>query len=128
MFLYDRLGIGQSSKISGFAAQIPTQVEILRQLVGVVRSGEYAQSGSPSVDKIVVMGHALGAVIVASLLEKYPTIGDATVLENLALGLSGGAGNQATDPRIASLQNPSKFGYADEGYLTWVDRNAAAGL
>ena len=125
LFMYDRLGVGLSSKISGYESQALLQVEVLRQLAGIVQANTYTADHLRSIDKTVLVGHAYGAVLNAQLLQLYPDIADAVILETLALSLNAAVSDEAFTPRVARLQNPERFGYADTGFLTWVDRYSA---
>ncbi|CAD6583989.1 MAG: hypothetical protein TREMPRED_003709 [Tremellales sp. Tagirdzhanova-0007] len=125
LFLYDRLGVGGSSKLSGFEAQALHHVQVLRQLIGIVQSNTHTSAYLPSVNKTVLIGHAYGSIIMAQLLQFYPNIADVAILETLAEAFNGAVSLETFAPRIAAVLNSTRFGYADPGYLTWPDKVAA---
>jgi pimeloyl-ACP methyl ester carboxylesterase len=125
VFFYDRLGQGLSQKISGFVNQINIQVEILKELSKMVKSGEYTEAiGKP--DKLALMGFSFGSYITHAAIGTSPDLADAVVLTAVGFNSTGINVNglvRSFVPRIASLQN-EKFNAWDTGYLTWVDKFA----
>ncbi|KAF7555103.1 hypothetical protein G7Z17_g2455 [Cylindrodendrum hubeiense] len=123
VWFYDRLGTGESEKVSGFTNQLRVQKAILVELAKLVKSGKFTGSfGKP--DKLVVMGFSFGSFITHFAVAENPTIADAAVLTGISYNTSAINANglvRSFVPRIASLQNPRLFGTLDPGYLTWVD-------
>ncbi|KAH7121723.1 Alpha/Beta hydrolase protein [Dactylonectria estremocensis] len=126
VWFYDRLGTGQSEKVSGFTNQLRVQKAILVELAKLVKSGKYTGSfGKPG--KIVLMGFSFGSFITHFTVAENPTLADGAVLTGIAYNTSAINGNgllRSFVPRIASLQNPSLYGTLNPGYLTWVDKFA----
>ncbi|KAI9721798.1 MAG: hypothetical protein M1812_002133 [Candelaria pacifica] len=123
VFLYDRLGVGASEKISGYVNQPSIQSAILGELTKLVRNGEYTGNvGKPNA--VVLVGHSFGSYISNSLMVSNPTIADAAILTGIAYGSPNDFGTNpflALGSRIASTQSPSKFSDRDTGYVTWTD-------
>ncbi|KAK5117500.1 hypothetical protein LTR85_008885 [Meristemomyces frigidus] len=124
VWFYDRLGNGQSDKVSGFQSQVNDQVEVLRGLAGIVRDGQYTNGiGKP--DKLAVMGFSFGSYVTHHAVATYPEIADAAILTGIGLnttvGVNGNGLLRSFVPRIASVQNAERFGDLDNGYLTWAD-------
>lgn len=140
VWFYDRLGNGESEKsvkhfahtgykltsscrVSGFTNQLRKQKAILVQLAAIVKSGQYTGTfGKP--DKLAVMGFSFGSYITHFAVAENPTIADAAILTAINYNTTGLNVNgliRSFVPRIASLQNPRRFGSLDPGYLTWVD-------
>lgn len=121
IFFYDPLGIGKSSEISGYVNQALIQMDILRQLSSLVRSGTLTQLGVPK--SVVLAGHSFRSFISNALLGVDPGAPDAAVMTGLAY--IGNATNydlvlEALNPRIASTEKKA-WTSLDTGYLTWVD-------
>ncbi|KAH7303809.1 Alpha/Beta hydrolase protein [Stachybotrys elegans] len=125
VFFYDRLGQGDSQKISGYVNQINIQVDILKELSRLVRSGHYTNAiGAP--EKLALMGFSFGSFITHAAVGTSPEIADAVVLTAIGLNTTGINTNglvRSFVPRIANLQD-NKYAAFDSGYLTWVDRFA----
>ncbi|EXL99320.1 Alpha/Beta hydrolase protein [Fusarium oxysporum II5] len=123
VWFYDRLGTGESEKVSGFTNQLRKQKAILVQLAKIVKSGQYTGTfGKP--DKLAVMGFSFGSFITHFAVAENPTIADAAILTAInynTTGLNAKGLIRSFVPRVASLQNPRRFGLLNSGYLTWVD-------
>ncbi|KAL8678865.1 MAG: hypothetical protein Q9186_004800 [Xanthomendoza sp. 1 TL-2023] len=126
VFFYDRLGTGQSQKISGYLNQIGIAEDILSELTKVLRTGEYTPSiGKP--ESIVLVGHAYGSYTSQDLITTRPNIVDGEFLikvpednpevaiESLKVSL------EAYAPRIAKTIRPQDFDSFDTGYLFFAD-------
>ncbi|KAH6887759.1 hypothetical protein B0T10DRAFT_574928 [Thelonectria olida] len=112
---YDRLGNGGSTKPDGYdVVQLPTEVEILKELTNLARSGKLVKSskikgrGSPSSlvrnykpSKIVHVGHSFGSFTTAELLKSYGKISDGAILTGYVI---------VTNPNVPRTQ-ASTFGY-----------------
>ena len=67
------------------------------------------------------MGFSYGSYITHFTIAGTPDIADAVVLTAIGLNTTGINGNgllRSLEPRIASGQNPMRFGGLDNGYLT----------
>ena len=116
------------NRVSGYQEpQSPTQVAILQQLTGFLRSGKYTGDigGTPS--KIVRVGHSFGSYISNALIATSPQLSDAAILTGIAYAsAASGTFVEAFGLRIARLQAPGKWPGRDNEYLTWVDIAANA--
>ncbi|KAH6617582.1 Alpha/beta hydrolase family-domain-containing protein [Chaetomium tenue] len=93
IFTYDRLGTGHSSKPNAYdTVQINVQVEILRQLTQLARSGTLVSASKKlsgcttdarltkyTPAKIVHIGHSLGSLVSVGLVTNYPTESDGLI-------------------------------------------------
>lgn len=83
---YDRLTTGKSEKPNGYViAQGATEVEILRGITEMVRSGDIAQymehlEDELKFESIVHVGHSFGSYITNALLALYGELSDGAVL------------------------------------------------
>ncbi|KAF2755735.1 alpha/beta-hydrolase [Pseudovirgaria hyperparasitica] len=123
VWFYDRLGQGESDTDSGFKTQLRTHKAILVELALLVKSGTVTGSfGVP--EKLAVMGFSFGSFITHFAIAENPGLADAAILTGINYNTTGLNANglvRSFVPRIASLQNPRRFGTLDPGYLTWVD-------
>ncbi|KAI8654088.1 hypothetical protein LRP88_01875 [Fusarium phalaenopsidis] len=123
VWFYDRLGTGESEKVSGFTNQLRKQKTILVELAKLVKDGQYTGSfGKPN--KLAVMGFSFGSFVTHFAVAGNPDIADAAILTAINYNTTGLNANglvRSFVPRVASLQNPRRFGLLDPGYLTWVD-------
>jgi pimeloyl-ACP methyl ester carboxylesterase len=135
IFYYDRLGVGLSSRVSGYEIQIAPQVEILACLVKSIRAGQYTDT--IKANKIAAIGHSFGSSVSNTLVQKYPKIVDAVVLTGFALAnfSDPAAGGATVIPTVfagrllPTLQSSSVPQYSDtfdSGYLGFVDQYAFA--
>ncbi|KAH7254760.1 hypothetical protein MRS44_016576 [Fusarium solani] len=123
VWFYDRLGTGESEKVSGFTNQLRKQKTILVELAKLVKNGKYTGTfGKPN--KLAVMGFSFGSFVTHFAVAENPDIADAAILTAINYNTTGLNANglvRSFVPRVASLQNPRRFGLLDPGYLTWVD-------
>ena len=125
---YDRLGCGQSSKPDGYTeVQAPAELEILRIVSEMARSGEissYASKSSASYDasvtfdKIIHIGHSYGSAITYALTATYPNISDAAVLTGFLLNKE--TFQQRTTAfggQYAPENDPKLFADSSSGYV-----------
>ncbi|MCJ1396186.1 hypothetical protein MMC18_009075 [Xylographa bjoerkii] len=121
VFYYDRIGTGNSTKLSGYVNQLSLQVEVLSNLIKEVKAGTYTDSLSvPS--KVVVLGFSFGSFVTTTLVATEPTLMDGAILTGLGYAPTAFAPFfEAYQSRIAATQHPAKFGVLDSGVLTWVD-------
>ncbi|EEA21881.1 hypothetical protein TMatcc_008695 [Talaromyces marneffei ATCC 18224] len=120
IFYYDRLGVGASTKVSGYTNQLPIQIEIATQLIISIKSSKYTGSlGKP--DSLVVVGHSFGSAISAGTVAANPEICDALILTGFSYNGSNPVGFvEAAQLRIASSEDP-RWRKLDTGYLLPVD-------
>lgn len=113
-------------RVSGFTNQLRKQKAILVELAKLVKAGKYTGAfGKP--DKLAVMGFSFGSFLTHFAVAENPDLADAAVLTAInynMTGLNPSGLVRSFVPRIASLQNPRRFGLLDTGYLTWVDEVA----
>ncbi|PVH74517.1 alpha/beta-hydrolase [Cadophora sp. DSE1049] len=120
VFYYDRLGVGKSTLVSGYANQASIQIAILEQLATSIRAGKYTGAfGTPK--SLVLIGHSFGSVLSSALVTVVPSIAEGLVLTGFSFNGTNGAGFlEAFQPRIASGES-SKWKPLDTGYLTPTD-------
>ncbi|KAL4908487.1 hypothetical protein BDW74DRAFT_175171 [Aspergillus multicolor] len=122
---YDRLGVGSSDKPDAYdVVQVPVQVEILKKIATLARSGALVQHASslpftvPSFNKTVLVGHSYGSGLTISVLAKYPHLADGAVSTGLIPNTQvGAAGQRAFGLEYAATSNPSRFGDRGSGYV-----------
>ncbi|KAF1957297.1 alpha/beta-hydrolase [Byssothecium circinans] len=124
VFYYDRLGTGQSQKVSGYLNQLNIQVELLKKLVTDIRAGKYTDS--IEAEKIALVGHSFGSSVSAGLIAEEPKIAEALILTGFALpgqnDINATTQLSTTTPsvfanRIATPTFPDR----DSGYLMFGD-------
>ncbi|KAK3687592.1 Alpha/Beta hydrolase protein [Podospora appendiculata] len=129
VFFYDRLGTGDSSRVSGYVAQLSNQVAVLAELTKLVRAGKYVGSlGKPS--SVVYVGHSFGSTISIQAIANDITAADGLVLTGYTLNsdvLNGQGTAEISALRIASSLNSHRWGQLDSGYVTQVDVFANVG-
>lgn len=133
LFYYDRLGVGLSSRISGYEVEANPQVELLASLLKSLRKGAYTLDVKPS--KLVLVGHSFGSAVSNLVLGRYPELAEAAVLTGFSfanmsdpaaytsgLGLSVFASRIVSSlPEAAKPQFASTF---DDGWLSFADKYA----
>ncbi|KAK0717924.1 Alpha/Beta hydrolase protein [Lasiosphaeria miniovina] len=123
IFSYDRLGVGASSRVSGYVAQLSNQVAILAELTKLVKAGQFV-GGTGKPPAVVLLGHSFGSVISITALANNLSIADGIVLTGFSLNktfVNGLGFAEAGAIRIASFQSPAKWRRLDTGYLTNAD-------
>ncbi|KAL4938487.1 hypothetical protein BDV06DRAFT_225967 [Aspergillus oleicola] len=112
---YDRLGVGSSDKPDAYnTVQVPVEVEILKELTLLARSG----SLNHTFDKIVLVGHSLGSGLTLGVLSSYPTLANGAVSTGLIPSdLFGTAGQRGFGLEFAAQSDPGRFGERSSGYL-----------
>ncbi|CAG8954711.1 hypothetical protein HYFRA_00004634 [Hymenoscyphus fraxineus] len=122
VLFYDRLGVGQSSKVSGYINQLSIQESILAQLAALVKSGAY--TGTLGVPKsTVLIGHSFGSTITHAVAKSKPGAADAIILtgySNNATLVKTPVLISAWQLKIANLFREA-WSQLDTGYVTWVD-------
>ncbi|KZS98820.1 alpha/beta-hydrolase [Sistotremastrum niveocremeum HHB9708] len=82
IFLYDRIGTGQSSKPDGIQqVQVGVEAEVTHELVEFFRAGH----ANVSYDRVVGVGHSLGSFITVAVTESHPGDFDDVVLTGIAI-------------------------------------------
>ncbi|CAH0042492.1 unnamed protein product [Clonostachys rhizophaga] len=123
VWFYDRLGNGESSRVSGFTNQLQIHKAILVELAKLVKAGQYTGDfGTPG--KLALMSFSYGSYITHFTVAENPTLADAVVLTGInynTTGLNFKGLVRSFVPRVAALQNPRRFGLLDAGWLTWSD-------
>lgn len=98
IFYYDRLGMSESTKyvspkqfslrlfgsnvchrVSGYKAQLSTQVAVLHELIAQIKSGKWISPLSQA-KKVVLVGHSYGSSISLAALSADETLADGLVL------------------------------------------------
>ncbi|KAM7207174.1 alpha/beta-hydrolase [Naviculisporaceae sp. PSN 640] len=131
VFSYDRLGIGSSTRASGYVVQQSNQLEILKVLARKVRSGgkDVLPKGFGKPSKVVLLGHSYGSALSYLAVSDEPELVDGVVLTGFSLNIStsyqGAPLIAGFVPRIANLQE-EKWKDLDSGYLATVDGNSSA--
>ncbi|KAK3316928.1 Alpha/Beta hydrolase protein [Apodospora peruviana] len=124
VFYYDRLGVGESSKVSGYVAQLNDQVEILTALTKLVKAGNYVGNlGQPKA--VVLVGHSFGSNLAVQTAANDLNIADGLILTGYSFDQryqNPGGTAAAVGFRIAKTLSPQKWGDLDTGYLVPVDQ------
>lgn len=130
---YDRLGNGQSDKPDAYSVvQAPIQLEILRGITTMARSGELLKhskdltgisnstvNGSDtSFKKIIHIGHSFGSGLTAAFLARYGNLSDAAVLTGYIPNAHMAEVRRTSFGLEYAPQNdPTLFGDRSPGYL-----------
>ena len=132
---YDRLGTGSSDKPDAYTiVQAPLQLEILRSITNMARSGELLQhtAGNAvsaasanafkgtdvSLDKIIHVGHSFGSVLTTAFLATYGNLSDAAVITGYILNEHFAEMRKATfSLEYAPQNNMTLFGDRSSGYM-----------
>ena len=95
VLFYDRLGVGKSTRISGFDAKAQVQADILRQIGSLIKQGDLTGPlGKP--DKLTFATHAYSSFHAASVLQADPTAADAVLFQTFVEWFSGDGRSGAT--------------------------------
>ncbi|KAL4950988.1 Alpha/beta hydrolase family-domain-containing protein [Aspergillus filifer] len=120
---YDRLGVGSSDKPDAYkTVQTPVEVEILKELVLLARSGSLSLTDSnnknTTFEKVVLVGHSLGSGLTLGLLTAYPSLADGAISTGLIPNkLFGQTGQRGFGLEFAPQSDPVRFGERSSGYL-----------
>ena len=125
---YDRLGTGESDKPDAYdIVQLPLQVEILKELTIMSRSGSLAAMANPqfsngitcpSFSKVVHVGHSLGSVRTGGLLSSYPDLSDGAIETGFIVNQYSSVYKQASwGWQFAPENDPHRFGDRGSGYI-----------
>ncbi|KAF7625333.1 Alpha/Beta hydrolase protein [Aspergillus flavus] len=115
-FLYNRLGVGASSKEDPLnAVQSPLELEILEALASKLRQGTL---GDRAFSTVVGVGHSFGSILTQGVTAAYPKTLDAAVLTGFTLNSTGLPGfGLGLNAAIASETQPYRFSGLSAGYL-----------
>ncbi|KAF9466674.1 hypothetical protein BDZ94DRAFT_1319199 [Collybia nuda] len=130
VFIYDRLGVGKSSKPDGIQeVQLATEIEVAASLVDILKCSNEGCTGGAGRDTFISeielknatfigVGHSFGSLQLSGLASKYGNLFDASILTGFS-SYSGGqkASLVAFGLTIASQQNPKRFGSLSSSYL-----------
>ena len=116
-FSYDRLGTGNSDHPDPVQiVQLPLQIEIAHILMQKLRVGEI---GDRSFEKVVGVGHSLGAAITQAVAAKYPKDLDALILQGTSTVFTYAfTGVASEDQQIANTDPSGRFRTLADGYHT----------
>ncbi|KAL8837010.1 MAG: hypothetical protein Q9170_002699 [Blastenia crenularia] len=126
---YDRLGTGLSDKPDAYTVvQAPLQVEILRSITNMARSGEVfkhvasttlSAASTKTFKRIIHVGHSFGTLLTTALLATYGNLSDAAVLTGYIPNPHFAEGLRSSfDPQYAPQNNMTLFGDRSSGYVT----------
>lgn len=126
VFFYDRLGTGQSEKLSGYVNQSANQVAVMGELAKAIRAGKYTGNlGKPK--SIVLVGHSFGSYTSQALIASQPDIVEGVVLTGIAYPNATDLAPltfkwilEASASRIANQQS-AQWHDRDTGYLNFGD-------
>ncbi|KDR72821.1 hypothetical protein GALMADRAFT_734987 [Galerina marginata CBS 339.88] len=115
IFIYDRLGVGQSSKPDGIKeVQQDTQIAIAAQLITYLKSGKSGHKFT----KFIGIGHSFGSLQLAGIASQFGNLLDATILTGFSPFTGGLPTTLASfGLTIASEQNRGRFGSLSNSYL-----------
>ncbi|KZV85185.1 hypothetical protein EXIGLDRAFT_623316 [Exidia glandulosa HHB12029] len=112
-----RLGDGKSARPDGITVvQVPFEVAVVSEIVKLARAGRIPGTQG-EIEKVIVLGHSLGSVILNSVIESVPSFVDAVVFT----GYSHTVGSEdvaVADFRPASEIAPERFPGLSSTYLT----------
>lgn len=138
---YDRLGTGLSDKPDAYTiVQAPLQLEILRSITNMARSGELLkhaagntysagntlsaastktfENSGVSFDKVIHVGHSFGSFLTNNLLARYGNLSDAAVLTGYILNEHIAEGRRtAFGLEYAPQNNMTLFRDRSSGYM-----------
>jgi hypothetical protein len=117
-FSYDRLGAAKSAHPDPWQiVQAPLQVELAHSLIQMLRGGKI---GGITFEKVVGIGHSLGAALTQGVSGTYPDDFDAIVLTgHSAFSEGGGTGFAAAAQQIANtLPDRPELKNLPDGYFT----------
>ena len=122
---YDRLTTGKSDKPDAYtAAQAPVELEILRVITEMARSGELlshikASIDSPTFSKIIHVGHSYGSILTAALLATNGSLSDAAVLTGFFSSSVAHTGltTEGSAFQFAAENDPERFADRPSGYI-----------
>ncbi|KAK3326731.1 hypothetical protein B0H66DRAFT_513334 [Apodospora peruviana] len=135
IFTYDRLGVGLSSKPDAYdIVQTDVQLEILRQLTLLARSGKLISSskklgGSRNLDRytpsnIIHVGHSYGSILSVGLLSTNGSLSDGAILTGFLYTNKLDQANVATwGFEFARESDRKRFGDRGSGYIVQATKS-----
>ncbi|CAM1509813.1 Fc.00g001480.m01.CDS01 [Cosmosporella sp. VM-42] len=133
ILMYDRIGTGGSSKPDAYTVvESPTEVEVLKELTKLVRSGNLIASSkvrwegsrhdidafSRKPSKVVHVGHSFGSIVTIGMLTSYGELSDGAILTGFILGSqTGGTKSSEYGFEFAPANDAQRFGDCPSGYL-----------
>lgn len=114
-FLYDRLGVGGSSKPDPIqVVQAPLEVNIAHQLIQMLKAGSIA---STKFENVIGVGHSFGSEVTEAITVQYPNDIAAAILTGFTTGQAGlPTFVTSLDLQIAA-QNNLSFAGLNNGYI-----------
>ena len=114
-FFYDRLGVGISSKEDALLIQTTLELEILHELISMLRQGYF--SGT-TFSTVIGAGHSFGSLLTQADTAAYPKDLDAAILTGFSV-YEGAMPIFLTglNSVIASQNQPYRFSGLSNGYL-----------
>ncbi|KAF4842929.1 hypothetical protein CGCSCA4_v008346 [Colletotrichum siamense] len=110
---YDRLGTGLSEHPDPLLeVQTPASVEVLHQLVTMLRSGSFG----PQFSKVIGVGHSIGSKATEAVISKYPSDFDAIIHTGYAYENAVGAGSVVATG-LGSPKDVDHLKHLPDGYL-----------
>ncbi|KAG8525997.1 uncharacterized protein KY384_000759 [Bacidia gigantensis] len=114
------------TRLSGFTNQLNIQTPILISLARSLLNGSLPLPPTPPhfgpPNALILLGHSFGSFLSNSALAADPTIASAAILTSYGLnGLDARLVLEGISPRIARVQDASKFADFDPGYVTTSD-------
>ncbi|KAK4451557.1 Alpha/Beta hydrolase protein [Podospora aff. communis PSN243] len=119
----DRLGHGLSTRNADplNVVQGPMHVEIIHQLISIVRGNTTANLLGRGFSKVAYVGHSFGSAIGTQVLRVYPEDVDAAVLTGFSNFINFPWVNQNFRWKSAAIHDPTRFSGIPYGYLTFPD-------
>ncbi|KAK5065410.1 hypothetical protein LTR84_001248 [Exophiala bonariae] len=126
IFTYDRLSVGGSDKPDAYdIVQAPVELEILRGVTEMARSGDISRLAARQIDtvlpdftKFVHVGHSYGSILTSGLLAKYPDLTDGSILTGFIINPHGPQYQLGVRGyQLASEAFPEEFGHLGSGYI-----------
>ncbi|OAQ64717.1 alpha/beta-Hydrolase [Pochonia chlamydosporia 170] len=127
---YDRIGNGRSSKPNAYTvAQSPVEVEVLREITNLVRSGNLIAASKANASagkvirayipkKVVHVGHSFGSVTTAGMLSQYGHLSDGALLTGFIPGSKLGVTRFSEfGYEYAPEHDARRFGDRSSGYV-----------
>ncbi|KAK7419606.1 hypothetical protein QQX98_003197 [Neonectria punicea] len=125
---YDRIGTGGSTKPDAYTiVQSLTEVEVLKELTKLARSGKLIESSRINSDKnirsykpskIVHVGHSFGSVLTIGMLSSYGELSDGAILTGFILGSHlGDTKTPEFGYEFAPANDARRFGDRPSGYM-----------
>jgi pimeloyl-ACP methyl ester carboxylesterase len=138
---YDRLGTGLSEKADAYTVvQFPVEVEILRGLTTLARTGNLVSASNLTSDsitpalrsyrpnKVVHVGHSLGSMTTMGLVSAYSDLTDGVILTGSFFDNETNVNFNTFGLEYAPANDPKNFADRSSGYLVQGTASAAQQL